>query len=143
MPKGVEHERFKRFRHLRMIVVSFKQLSTFIMSTTRSRSKFPTAYLSGQQIQYVAENPRDAEAVSSSVECPVVLANAQELRAFGQSKRRKSLGVSDVQSVQEVLDALGDPNVSEVLDVPGVSESASVSDALDDSDVSDVQASDL
>lgn len=136
-------ECFKRFRHLRLIVVSFEWLSTFIMSPTLHRSKFPTALVSDRQIKYVAETDRDAEALFCSTECPVVLANAQVFRVFGTSKRPKVDSVSDVPYLQDVSDVLSDPNAYGALEVPGVSASVDVSDALDGSDVSNVQASDL
>ncbi|MDB5341991.1 MAG: hypothetical protein JWP89_368 [Schlesneria sp.] len=95
----------------------------------------PTAYFVDQQIAYVTDNDRDAEALSCRVDGTVIikreLPRSPSRQTFQSPKRS---GRSNVR------------NVSPTADVSGVSESETfqyVSDAPDISNVSDVSTLDL
>lgn len=97
--------------------------------------RFPTAYVSDQQIAYVTDNDRDAEALSCEMECPVVsdrrnqrfhppystIIIRQTSQTPGTSRR------SDVRNVPNVSSV---PGVSDILSVSPLTNSSDVSDAL-------------
>ena len=98
-----------------------------------------------EQIAYVTDNVRDAEALGSRTECQVVLerrtltvaSRHQTFQTSETPRRSKRPGVSNVSGVRDVSDVWSDSNVSDILNrahVPNVSRV---------SDVPDVQTSNL
>ncbi len=121
------------------------------MSLSISHQRFPIAYLLHEQIAYVTDNDRDAEALSCETEYPVVIKRPKEtsvepfterpnvptLQTSEISERSNVQDASDAPDILNVSDVSSDANVS---DVPGVENHP---DALDVYNVPDVQASDL
>ncbi len=109
------------------------------MTTPLPHRRFPTAYASDQQIVYVTDNDRDAEALSCEMESPVVSDwRNPSIHQFGST-----IIIRQTSQTFETSRRSNARNVSDVRDVSDVSESAPATNAPDVSDSSDVQTSRL
>lgn len=108
-------------------MIRLVQLSTTTMTSPIPHRRFPTAMVSNQQIVYVTDNDRDAEALSCEMESPVV----SDLR--NPSTR---LGYSTI-IIRQTSKTLGTSRRSNVSDVRKVFKTSSTTDSPNASDVSD------
>lgn len=121
------------------------------MSTPLTHQRFPTAHLFQEQIAYVTDNDRDAEALSCETEYPVVVKRPKNAFAEPSSERQdvptlqtsdasehsNVRNTSDASDIQNVFDVSGDANVSDVSSVENLP------DVPDVCDIPDIQTSDL
>lgn len=109
------------------------------MSFPPSFHRFPTAILA-QQIAYVTDNDRDAEAVSFEIDCPVVEDGSTLPFPVLHSPIviRKHSGRLDTRKVRSVSDVSNVPNIRGVSDVRNLWEVSKVSNVREVPEVSKV-----